>query len=93
MNYLNRRIQMHRVRTEHYGIYRDYDDEFEQIVKENEIIADYFDKEIVWDTDKPMGDMKRIMDTTRAESYGFKAQTTLKEGIEKTIEWYLEKNK
>ena len=58
-----------------------------------EIIADYFDKEIVWDTDKPMGDMKRIMDTTRAESYGFKAQTTLKEGIEKTIEWYLEKNK
>ena len=58
-----------------------------------EIIADYFDKEIIWDTDKPMGDMKRIMDTTRAESYGFKAQTTLKEGIENTIEWYLAKNK
>ena len=58
-----------------------------------EIISEYFGKEIVWDTDKPMGDMKRIMDTTRAESYGFKAKTTLKEGIEKTIEWYLEKNK
>ena len=37
--------------------------------------------------------MKRIMDTSRAESYGFKAQTTLKEGIENTIEWYLAKNK
>ena len=54
-----------------------------------EIIADYFGKEIEWDTTKPMGDMKRIMDTTRAESYGFKPQVGLKEGIIKTIEWYL----
>jgi len=58
-----------------------------------EIISKYFGKEIVWDKDKPMGDMKRIMDTTRAESYGFKAQTSLREGIENTIEWYLAKNK
>ena len=54
---------------------------------------EYFGKELVWDTTKPMGDMKRLMSTERAESYGFKAKTTLKEGIEKTIEWYLEKNK
>ena len=58
-----------------------------------EIVADYFDKEIVWDKTKPMGDMKRVMDTSRAESYGFKAQTSLRKGIEDTIEWYLEKNK
>lgn len=38
---------MHRVRTEHYGIYHDYDDEFEQIVKENEIIADYFSIKVI----------------------------------------------
>jgi len=36
-----------------------------------------------------MGDMKRIMDTTRAESYGFKPQVSLEDGIKKTIEWYL----
>jgi len=58
-----------------------------------EIISEYFGKEIVWDKTKPMGDMKRIMDTTRAESYGFKAKTSLREGIINTIEWYLEKNK
>ena len=58
-----------------------------------EIIAKYFNKEIVWDKSKPMGDMKRIMDTTRAEGHGFKASTSLKEGVINTIEWYLEKNK
>ena len=58
-----------------------------------EIISEYFGKEIVWDTTKPMGDMKRIMDTTRAEGHGFKASTSLKEGVINTIEWYLEKNK
>tara|TARA_Y100001963_G_scaffold157262_1_gene252984 strand:+ start:855 stop:1772 length:918 start_codon:yes stop_codon:yes gene_type:complete len=54
-----------------------------------EIVADYFDREIKWDTTKPMGDMRRLMDTSRAESYGFKPKTTLEDGIKKTIEWYL----
>jgi len=56
-----------------------------------EIVAKYFDKEIVWDKDKPMGDMKRILSTERAESFGFKAKTSFEDGIIKTIEWYLEK--
>ena len=56
-----------------------------------EIVADYFNKEIEWDTTKPMGDMKRIMSTERAENYGFRPQTSLEEGIIKTIKWY-EKN-
>ena len=53
-----------------------------------EIIADYFGKEIKWDITKPMGDMKRVMSTERAESYGFNPQISLKDGIIKTIEWY-----
>jgi GDP-L-fucose synthase len=53
-----------------------------------EIIADYFGKEIEWDITKPMGDMKRIMSTERAESDGFNPQISLKDGIIKTIEWY-----
>ncbi len=54
-----------------------------------DIIANYFGKEIKWDITKPMGDMKRIMSTDRLESYGFKLKYGLKEGIEKTIEGYL----
>ncbi len=53
-----------------------------------EIVANYFGKEIKWDTTKPMGDMKRVMSTERAESYGFNPQISLKDGIIKTIEWY-----
>tara|TARA_Y100000310_G_C20677549_1_gene813972 strand:- start:1747 stop:2688 length:942 start_codon:yes stop_codon:yes gene_type:complete len=55
-----------------------------------EIVSEYFDKELVWNIEKPMGDMKRLMDTSRAESCGFKPQTILKEGIKKTIKWYEE---
>ena len=55
-----------------------------------EIISEYFGKEIVWDTTKPMGDMKRLMSMERANSYGFYPQTSLRDGIIKTIEWYKE---
>jgi GDP-L-fucose synthase len=55
-----------------------------------EIVAKYFDKEIVWDTTKPMGDMKRLMDMSRAKSYGFESKISFEDGIQKTIEWYKE---
>ena len=55
-----------------------------------EIVANYFNKEIVWDKTKPMGDSKRLMSMERAESHGFKSTVNFKDGILKTIEWYLE---
>ena len=54
-----------------------------------EVIAKYFDKEIVWDTTKPMGDMKRLMSMKLAETHGFKPKVDLKSGLEKTINWYI----
>ena len=55
-----------------------------------QIIADYFGKEIKWDITKPMGDMKRLMSTDRAERYGFSPKVSLENGIIKTIQWYKE---
>ena len=55
-----------------------------------EIISDYFGKEIIWDKTKPMGDMKRLMSMEKANKYGFYPETSLEEGIIKTIEWYKE---
>jgi GDP-L-fucose synthase len=43
---------------------------------------------IVWDTDKPSGDAKRLLDMTRAKSYGFKPEMNITEGIKQTIAWY-----
>jgi GDP-L-fucose synthase len=48
-----------------------------------------FRGEIVWDTTKPDGQPRRWLDTTRAErEFGFRAQTDLREGLARTIDWY-----
>jgi GDP-L-fucose synthase len=49
-----------------------------------------FNGEIVWDTSKPDGQPRRMLDTSRAEKeFGFEAMTSFEEGLKKTIEWYL----
>ena len=52
-------------------------------------IGRHFDKEVKYDTTKPNGDMKRLMSMKRANDYGFKPTTSLDDGIQKTIDWYL----
>ncbi|OGM26087.1 GDP-fucose synthetase [Candidatus Woesebacteria bacterium RIFCSPHIGHO2_02_FULL_39_13] len=49
-----------------------------------------FKGKIVWDKNKPDGQPRRMLDTFRAETeFGFRAKTSFKSGLEKTIEWYL----
>jgi GDP-L-fucose synthase len=44
---------------------------------------------IIWDTTKPDGQPRRMLNTSRAKKeFGFKAKTSLEEGLKKTIEWY-----
>ena len=52
-------------------------------------IGKHFDKEVKYDKSKPNGDMRRQMNTNRAESVGFKPKYTLEDGIKETIDWYL----
>ncbi len=48
-----------------------------------------FEGEIRWLTDKPDGQPRRQLDTTRAfEKFGFRAQTALEDGLRRTIDWY-----
>jgi GDP-L-fucose synthase len=56
-----------------------------------ETVADLtgFEGEIVWDTSMPNGQPRRQLDATRArELFGFEAQTSLRDGLEKTVAWY-----
>jgi len=49
-----------------------------------------FRGEVVWDSMKPDGQPRRCLDTTRAErEFGFKARTSLRDGLRKTIDWYV----
>jgi GDP-L-fucose synthase len=62
------------------------------IAELTELIAELVDfrGEIVWDTTKPDGQPRRWLDTSRAESqFGFRAATGLREGLVRTIDWYL----
>jgi GDP-L-fucose synthase len=45
--------------------------------------------EVVWDTSKPSGDKKRLMDISRARSIGFQPSISIEEGIKETMDWYL----
>jgi GDP-L-fucose synthase len=48
-----------------------------------------FEGEIRWQSEKPDGQPRRQLDTTRAfEKFGFRAQTSLEEGLRQTIDWY-----
>jgi len=48
-----------------------------------------FQGEIIWETDKPNGQPRRCLDTTRAkEKFGFVAEVGFKEGLKNTINWY-----
>lgn len=49
-----------------------------------------FKGDITWDGTKPDGQPRRCLDTSRAEKeFGFKAKTNFKEGLKKTIEWFI----
>lgn len=44
---------------------------------------------LLWDSSRPDGQPRRCLDTTRAwKAFGFRAQTSLREGLLETITWY-----
>ncbi len=53
-------------------------------------LAETVSDNVVWDTSKPNGDMKRVMDMTRARALGFECETSLADGIAATKAWYLD---
>ena len=56
-----------------------------------ELIAELtgYDGEIGWDASKPDGQPRRCLDVSRAREFGFSAEMDLKEGLKRTIDWYL----
>jgi GDP-L-fucose synthase len=46
--------------------------------------------EIIWDSAKPDGTPRKLMDISKMHELGWKHQVQLEEGIEKTYNWFLE---
>lgn len=55
-----------------------------------ELVVKHVDPSIklVFDTSKPSGDPKRVMNTERAASFGFKPEVSMDDAIRETVEWY-----
>ncbi|HJU53930.1 MAG TPA: GDP-L-fucose synthase [Pyrinomonadaceae bacterium] len=52
-----------------------------------------FRGEIKWQASRPDGQPRRRLDVTRAlEKFGFRAQTSLEDGLRRTIDWYEKQN-
>lgn len=50
-----------------------------------------FKGKIVYDSSKPDGTPRKLLDVTRINKLGWKAKTDLKTGIQNTYKWYLQK--
>jgi len=56
-----------------------------------ELIAEVvgFEGELIFDASKPDGTPRKLMDVSKLRDLGWQAQTGLREGIERTLAWYL----
>ena len=56
-----------------------------------ETVADVvgFDGEIEWDTSKPDGMPRKLLDTTRINALGWKPSISLRDGLVSTYDWYV----
>ena len=57
-----------------------------------ETIADVvgYEGEIVWDTSKPNGTPRKVMNVDRMKALGWEPKIKLRDGIESAYKWYLE---
>ena len=58
----------------------------------SELIADLvgYKGEIIWDTAQPNGTPRRALDTSKMDALGWKAKTSLEDGLKTTIDWFME---
>lgn len=49
-----------------------------------------FPGQIIWDSTQPDGQMDKIFDVTRLHQLGLRCDTSLRDGLQKTMQWFVE---
>jgi GDP-L-fucose synthase len=49
-----------------------------------------FNGELIWDSSKPDGTMRKVLDSSKIAKLGWKPLISLDQGIASTVEWYLQ---
>ncbi|KMM36736.1 GDP-L-fucose synthase [Guptibacillus hwajinpoensis] len=60
-----------------------------ELVEKIKAVVGYEGK-VIYNTDKPDGTPRKLVDVTKLHSLGFEASTSLEEGLHETYRWYLE---
>jgi len=57
-----------------------------------EMIKDYvgYEGELIWDTTRPNGTPKRVMDNSKLFNMGWSPKVEFEQGLKQTIEWYMD---
>lgn len=81
-----------RFQNTHYNIGSSVDYSIKELA---DIIASIvgYDGKILWDTDKPDGTPRKLLDSTRFLSLGWKPSVTSETGLRLTYQWYLKNAK
>jgi GDP-L-fucose synthase len=78
-----------KLQNNHYNLGTGIDHSIRELAENiAEIVG--FDGDIAWDTTKPDGTMRKLLDSSKFLSLGWKPSVTLKEGLERTYQWYRE---
>jgi GDP-L-fucose synthase len=48
-----------------------------------------YEGELSWNTEKPDGTPRKLLDVSRLKALGWSAKVPLREGLERTLKWYL----
>ena len=76
--------------TINIGVGKDHTiNEIAQVIRE--VVG--FHGDIVWDTSKPDGTPRKLLDISKLNNLGFTSESNLKEGVTKTYNWFLEQVK
>jgi GDP-L-fucose synthase len=76
--------------TINIGVGKDHTiNEIAQVIRE--VVG--FHGDIVWDTSKPDGTPRKLLDISKLKNLGFTSELNLKEGVTKTYSWFLEQVK
>lgn len=49
-----------------------------------------FEGELAWDSSKPDGTPRKLMDSSKLKELGWEAKISLKDGLKDTYKWYLD---
>lgn len=74
---------------EHINIGPGYETSIRELAETIKEIVGY-EGQLTFDTSKPDGTPRRYLDVTKMKEFGWEAKTSLRDGLQKMYEWYLE---